>query len=127
MLANRYDVEENKVHAPIVLDDYKTHGAHSRLSYPLRTTASQHQQYQSFITNGHGNIDDAKYYGNVIHEPLISSEICYRLAALPLHILLGTTKKAMDILTAICIEHDAKVKHINGDTGKYETQQTGVC
>jgi hypothetical protein len=101
-LVNRYDVEENKVHAPIVLDDYKAHGSHSRPAYPLRTIALQHQLYQSFITNGHGNIDDAKYYGNVIHEPLISSEICYRLAALPLHILLGTTKKAMDILTTMC-------------------------
>ena len=54
-----------------------------------------------------------------IHPPLISTEIHQHLAALPLHILLGTTKKAMDILTDYCIEHDSIVKQIKGDTGEH--------
>ena len=118
-LVTRDDVQPGYVHSPVVLDDYKQHPLPKRSTFPPRTTSSQQQQYQSFITNGHGNIDDAKYYGNVIHSPLISTEIHQHLAALPLHILLGTTKKAMDILTDYCIEHDSIVKQIKGDTGEH--------
>ena len=114
------------VHSPVVLDDYKQHLLPSRSTFPPRTTPSQQQQYQSFIANGHSNIDDAKYYGNVIHPPLISTEIHQHLAPLPLHILLGTTKKAMDILTNYCIEHDAIVKQIKGDTGTKRYVTCGV-
>ena len=106
-------------YSPVVLDEYKQHSLPSRSNFPPRTIASQQLQYQSFITNGHGNIDDAKYYGNVIHAPLVTTEIHQHLAPLPLHILLGTTKKAMDILTDYCIEHDVMVKQIRGDTGNY--------
>jgi hypothetical protein len=116
-LVTRDDVQPGYVHSPVVLDDYKEHSLPSRSTFPPRTTSSQQQQYQSFMTNGHGNIDDAKYFGNVIHPPLVSTEIYQHLAPLPLHILLGTTKKAMDILTDYCIEHDAAVKQIKGDTG----------
>ncbi len=115
-LVNYNDVEQGRVHSPVVLDQYKAHAGHSRNMFPPRTTASQHHQYQSFITGGHGNIDDAKYYGNVIHPPLISTEIHQHLAPLPLHILLGTTKKAIDIITNMCIEHDTMVKNMQGDT-----------
>ena len=116
-LVNYNDVEPGRVHSPVILGEYKEYAGHSRITFPPRTTAFQQQQYQSFIISGHGNIDDAKYYGNVIHPPLISTEIYQHLAPLPLHILLGTTKKAIDILTNMCIEHDKQVKNIQGDTG----------
>ena len=109
-------MEAGRVYSPVVLVEYKAHAGHARNTFPPRTTASQHHQYQSFINGGHGNIDDAKYYGNVIHPPLISTEIHQHLAPLPLHILLGTTKKAIDIITNMCIEHDQLVKKIQGDT-----------
>ena len=115
-LVNRDDVEPGRVHSPVILSEYKEYAGHSRNTFPPRTTASQHHQYQSFITGGHGNIDDAKYYGNVIHPPLISTEIHQHLDPLPLHILLGTTKKAIDILTNMCIEHDTLMKDMQGDT-----------
>ena len=111
-LVTRDDVEPGRVHSPFVLDEYKGHAGPSRNTFPPRTTSSQHQQYQSFVNGGHGNIDDAKYYGNVIHPPLISTEIHQHLAPLPLHILLGTTKKAIDILTDMCIQHDILAKNI---------------
>ena len=59
------------------------------------------------MQRAHGNIALAKDYGNVIHPPLISSEIHHHMAAFPLHILLGTTKKAMDIIGEMCTQHDA--------------------
>ncbi len=40
---------------------------------------------------------------NVIYPPLISTEIHQHLAPLPLHVLLGTTKKAMDIISEMCV------------------------
>ena len=116
-IVTRDDVEPGRAHSPVVLDEYKEHAGHSCNTFPPRTTSSQHKQYQLFVNGGHGNIDDAKYFGNVIHPPLISTEIYQHLAPLPLHILLGTTKKAIDILTDMCIQHDTLVKNIQGDTG----------
>ena len=72
------------------------------MSFPPRTTSHQHELYNQFIQRGHGYLAVAKEYGNVIHPPLISTEIQHHLAALPLHILLGTTKKAMDIIEEMC-------------------------
>ena len=50
------------------------------------------------------------HHHNVIHPPRISTEIHQHLPPLPLHILLGTAKKAVDILTNYCIEHDPREK-----------------
>jgi hypothetical protein len=51
-------------------------------------------------------------YGNVVHPPLISTEIHEHLAPLPLHVLLGTTKKAMDIISEMCATLDEQLKQV---------------
>ena len=106
-LVTRDDIVEGRVHAPTVLPQYSGRHRNRRLSFPPRTTASQHRMYNQFMQRAHGNIALAKDYGNVIHPPLISSEIHHHMAAFPLHILLGTTKKAMDIIGEMCAQHDA--------------------
>ena len=63
-----------------------------------------------FQQKAHGNIATAKDYGNVIYPPIMTTEIHHHLAALSLHILLGTTKKAMDIVGAFCEQLDHQLK-----------------
>jgi hypothetical protein len=101
----------------VILDKYQQHAGSCRRTFQPRTTKAQQQRYKAFMEQAHGDVSLAMLYGNVIHEPLISTEIHQHLAPLPLHILLGTTKKAMDILTDMCSKHDAAVKRIMGDTG----------
>lgn len=86
-------------------------------AYSNRTTKGQQLLYKAFAEQGHGDVSQAMLFGNVIHPPLISTEIHQHLAPLHLHILLGTTKKAIDIVTNMCRKHDAAVKQIMGDTG----------
>ena len=59
------------------------------------------------------NACECRFYLNT---PLISTEIHQHLAPLPLHILLGTTKKVIDIITDMCIHHDTLAKNIQGYT-----------
>ena len=99
---------------PILLPPYSPYRCHSRQSFLPRTTQSQHDHYNAFMTQGHGNISNAMKYGNVIHPPLISTEIHQHLAALPLHVLLGTTKKAMDIISDMCVTLDEQLKQVSG-------------
>lgn len=102
------------IHAPILLPPYSPRRCHSRQSFPPRTTKSQHDHYNAFMTQGQGNISNAMKYGNVIHSSLISTEIHQHLAALPLHVLLGTTKKAMDIISDMCVTLDEQLKQVSG-------------
>ena len=108
----RDDIQPGQVHSPIILPAYEKHNHNRRRSFPPRTTQSQHDMYNLFCNHGHGNISVAKNYGNVIHPPLISTEIHQHLAPLPLHVLLGTTKKAMDIVASYCEQLDDQVKDI---------------
>jgi hypothetical protein len=113
-LATTDDALSGHIHAPILLPPYSPYRCHSRQCFPPRTTKSQRDHYNAFITHGHGNISKAMQYGNVIHPPLISTEIHQHLAALPLHVLLGTTKKAMDIISDMCVALDEQLKQLSG-------------
>jgi hypothetical protein len=108
------DVLPGHIHAPILLPPYSPNRLNSHQSFPPRTTKSQHDHYDAFITQGHGNITNAMKYGNIIHPSLVSTEIHQHLAALPLHVLLGTTKKAIDIISEMCVALDEQVKQISG-------------
>ena len=105
-LVTRDDIKEGRVHAPTIHPSYIKHRRNRHLSFPPRTTSYQHELYTLFQQRGHGHLAVAKDYGNVIHPPLISTEIHQHLAALPLHILLGTTKKAMDMIGEMCHQLD---------------------
>jgi len=109
-LVTRDDIALGCVHSPSLSSQYISRRRNRRLSFPPRTTASQHQQHNDFQAQAHGNLSKAKHYGNVIHPPLFSSEIHHHMAALPLHILLGTTKKAMDIIGESCDHLDKQLQ-----------------
>ena len=102
------------IHAPVVLPPYSPYRLNCAYSFLPRTTQSQHDHYNAFTTLGQGNISKAMHYGNVIHPPLISTEIHQHLAPLPLHVLLGVTKKAMDIISEMCATLDEQVKRVMG-------------
>ena len=109
-LVTRDDIKEGQIHAPTIHPSYAKHKRNRRLSFPPRTTSYQHELYNQFQQRGHGHLAVAKDYGNVIHPPLISTEIHQHLAALSLHILLGTTKKAMDIIGEMCQQLDKQLQ-----------------
>jgi hypothetical protein len=97
-LVTRDDIKEGRIHSPSILHTYNKHKRNSRLSFAPRTTSHQHELYNLYQQRGHGYLSVAKDYGNVIHPPLISTEIHQHLAALPLHILLGTTEQLLQQL-----------------------------
>ena len=74
-LATTDDALPGHIHAPILLPVYSLHPRNRRQSFLPRTTQSQHDHYNAFMTQGHGIISNAMKYGNVIHPPLISTEI----------------------------------------------------
>ena len=98
------------IHSPTVSASYHKHKRNVRSSFLPRTTELQHELYTLFQQKAHGNISIAKDYGNVIHPPIMSTEIHHHLATLPLHILLGTTKRAIDIIGDFCETLDIQLR-----------------
>jgi hypothetical protein len=113
-LVTKDGIPLGQVHSPIILHKYKSydHPTINRI-FANRTNTSQHNHYQSFINNG--DKSKAKHHANVINPPLIASSIEHHLSPFPLHIRLGITKKALDIIQAQCIQLDTQVKRAKGN------------
>ena len=113
-LVTHDDALPGLIHAPVLLPPYSPFRLNRSHSFLARTTQSQNDHYNAFTTLGQGNISKAMQYGNVIHPPLISTEIHQHLAPLPLHVLLGTTKNAIDIISDMCVALDEQLKQVMG-------------
>ena len=111
-LVTHDDALPGLIHAPVLLPPYSPFRLNRSHSFLARTTQSQNDHYNAFTTLGQGNISKAMQYGNVIHPPLISTEIHQHLAPLPLHVLLGTTKNAIDIISDMCVALDEQLKQV---------------
>jgi hypothetical protein len=116
-LVTKHDIPLGKVHTPFTLNKYKSYD-HPTINHIFtnRTNTSQHNHHQSFVNHGYGDKSKAKHHANVINPPLISSSFENHIAPFPLHIRLGVTKKALDIIQAQCIQLDMQAKQANGKT-----------
>jgi hypothetical protein len=114
-LATRDDIPLAKVHAPVTLNKYNQHHQSTiNHTFQDRTNTSQQHHHQSFINDDHGDIKKARHHGNVIHPPLITSSIQNHLAPFPLHVRLGVTKKAVDLIQNQCSSLDKQVNLLKG-------------
>ena len=99
------DVLPGLIHAPVLLPPYSPFRLNRAHSFLPRTTQSQHDHYNAFTTEGHSNISKAMQYGNVVHPPLISTEIHQHLAPLPLFMSYLALPRRLWISSQICVLH----------------------
>jgi hypothetical protein len=119
-LATHDDIPAGKVHAPITLHKYSTHHEPNiKHQFNPRTNNSQYNHLQSFVHQGHNNISKASSHGNVIHPCLISTPIHDHLSPVPLHVRLGTTKKALDLIQQQCLQLDNQINKAKGNYNYY--------